>query len=118
MNTPDTRWTYFQAPFVVEDALGFKFPVPSEYDYSMLDNIIRHRFQEGAGSTEVVLGNYEFCKTNLRSAAITATSRLVPGTAITMSIIIPTFQFIDKACPMPKCPSFQATNYSGGGYVW
>jgi hypothetical protein len=57
----------------VEDARGFKFPVPSEFDYDMLDNIIRHRFKEGAGSRDVVLGNYEFCKTNMRSATITGT---------------------------------------------
>jgi hypothetical protein len=102
----------------VEDALGFKFPVPSEYDYDMLDNIIRHRFKEGAGSTEVVLGNYEFCKTNLRSATITPTSRLVPGTAITMAVIIRTVKTSDEACPMPKCPGLQATDCPGGGYVW
>jgi hypothetical protein len=53
------RWTYFQVPLIVEDALGFKFPVPSEYDHDLLNTIIKHRFLEGPGSLDVNLGNYE-----------------------------------------------------------
>jgi len=51
--TPNAKWTFFQAPFIVEDALGFKFPVPSEYDFELLNAIIKHRFLEGSGSSEV-----------------------------------------------------------------
>jgi hypothetical protein len=118
MTSVDTRWAYFQAPYVVEDARGFKFPVPSEYDYEMLDNIIRHRFKEGAGSQDVVLGNYEFCKTNMRSATITATSRLAPGTAITMAVIINSTRVSATSCPMPNCKSHQAEHCPGGGLIW
>ncbi len=42
----DGRWTFFQAALMIEDALGRKFPVPSEYDYGLLDNIIKYRFFE------------------------------------------------------------------------
>lgn len=59
----NTSWTYFQAPLIVEDALGFKFPVPSEYDFELLDTIIKHRFLEGPGSSEVEAGNYELFNT-------------------------------------------------------
>jgi hypothetical protein len=100
------------------NARGFKFPVPSEFDYDMLDNIIRHRFKEGAGSRDVVLGNYEFCKTNMRSATITATSRLAPGTAITMAVIISSDKVSATSCPMPKCNSLQAEYCPGGGFIW
>ncbi|KAH6860841.1 hypothetical protein BKA58DRAFT_448594 [Alternaria rosae] len=48
----DTGWTYFQDPFVVEDAFGRKFPVPSEFDYDMLDTIDRRKFQTGVGSQD------------------------------------------------------------------
>jgi hypothetical protein len=54
----DTRWTYFQVSLLVEDALGFKFPVPSEYDYELLDTIIKHRFLKVPGSSDVQVGNY------------------------------------------------------------
>jgi hypothetical protein len=118
MITADTRWSFFQAPYVVEDARGFKFPVPSEFDYDMLDSIVRHCFKEGAGSRDVVLGNYEFCKTNMRSATITATSRLAPGTAITMAVIIGSDKVSDTACPMPQCNSVRATQCPGGGFTW
>jgi hypothetical protein len=37
----DVRWMYFQAPLQIEDALGVKFPVPSEYDFRMLQIIIK-----------------------------------------------------------------------------
>jgi hypothetical protein len=46
-STLDVRWTYFQAPLQIEDALGVKFPVPSEYDFRMLQIIIKGRYLEG-----------------------------------------------------------------------
>jgi hypothetical protein len=86
--TVDTRWTFFQAPLEVEDALGFKFPIPTEYDYDLIETIIRHRFKSGARSMEVKVGNYELCNTRKRSDIITKTSRLLPGTALTMIIVV------------------------------
>ncbi|KAF2631904.1 hypothetical protein BU25DRAFT_474950 [Macroventuria anomochaeta] len=52
----DTRWTHFQAPLVVEDVLGYKFPVPSEYDFDLLDTIIRQRFRSGIASKDIIAG--------------------------------------------------------------
>jgi hypothetical protein len=120
--TADTRWSFFQAPFVVEDARGFKFPVPSEFDYDMLDNIVRHRFKEGAGSRDVVLGNYEFCKANMRSATIAAISRLAPGTAITMAVILspatPAIRLV--SCPNAHLSRLRAALREAlyGRYIW
>jgi hypothetical protein len=114
----DTRWTHFQAPFIVEDALGFKFPIPSEYDYDMIDTIVRRRFKEGIGSQEVLAGNYELCTTKNISETITAKSRLLPGTAITMAVIVSTLDYSDGTCPMPKCGSRMTTCCPGGGYIW
>jgi hypothetical protein len=113
----DARWTYFQDPFIVEDALGRKFPVASEFDYDMLDTIVRRRFKEGAGSRDVALGNYELCKSKLRSATITATSRLVPGTAIIMVVIVQA-RPSNTSCPMPRCSSVQADPCPRGGFTW
>ena len=115
---PDTRWTYLQAPFRVEDALGFQFPVPSEYDYDMLITIIQRRFQKGAGSLDVRAGNYELCKTKKSSELVTAGTRLTPGTAITMAIIIFTPRASNASCPMPGCGSSKATPCPGGAFIW
>jgi hypothetical protein len=73
--TADTRWTFFQAPLLVEDALGFKFPVPSEYDYELLNAIIKHRFLEGPGSLEIKAGNYELFNTKNSKQVTSAAAR-------------------------------------------
>lgn len=114
----DTRWTYFQAPLTVEDALGFKFPVPSEYDYNLLDAIIKHRFLEGPGSEEVTLGNYEMFLARDSSQVISQKARLLPGTRITMAILVSRKKLSDQECPMPLCKSVRTTVARGGGRIW
>ena len=111
-----TGWTYFQDPFVVEDAFGHKFPVPSEFDYGMLDTIVQRRFQTGFGAEDVTQGNYEYCKANMRSAAIRSTSRLAPGIAIVMVMLVNARS--DRPCPMPLCDSERANPHPSGGLVW
>jgi hypothetical protein len=114
----DTRWTYFQAPLIVEDALGFKFPVPSEYDFELLDTIVKHRFLEGPGSLEVEAGNYELFNTKNAKQIISADVRLFPGTSITMAILVSTPELLDEECPMPRCKSMRTTVAPGGGRLW
>ncbi|KAE8446484.1 hypothetical protein EG329_011947 [Mollisiaceae sp. DMI_Dod_QoI] len=111
----DTRWTFFQAPLLVEDALGFRFPVPSEYDYALLDTIIRHRFLDGPGSFDVELGNYELFKTNDSKKVLSSKERLLPGTSITMAILVSKPELTDDICPMPLCRSNRSTAVLGGG---
>ena len=116
MPVADTRWTYFQAPLVVEDVLGFKFPVPSEFDYSMLNTIIKHKFRTGPGSAQVKTGRY-WLEQNMVRGPVTAATRLLPGAKFTMYVALietPT----EKACPMPRCGSTKASYYPGGGFVW
>lgn len=112
------RWTYFQAPLIVEDALGFKFPVPSEYDHDLLDTIIKHRFLEGPGSLDVNLGNYELFHARDSSQVISPQVRLLPGTSITMAILVERTELSDKECPMPQCKSTRTTVAPRGGQIW
>jgi hypothetical protein len=63
LRAPDTRWSFFQAPLAVEYALGFRFPVPSEYDFGLPEAVIKQRFKDGPGSWEVRAGNYEYFQT-------------------------------------------------------
>lgn len=119
-HVPDTRWTWFQEPFKVEDALGVKFPIPAEYNLDLIDVIIKTRFKNGPGSQDVQLGNYELVQARNSSQAICAKTFLHPGTQIIMAIII--HQHDDGvgriACPMRHCGSTQTTPVSGGGRVW
>lgn len=118
MSTVDTHWTFFQAPLIIEDALGLKFSVPSEYDYSTLDVLIRHRFRDGTGSREVSVGNYELFRTKRRGEIIEPNARLLPGTEITMAVILGTSTPIEETCPMPRCNSANISAYPGGGLIW
>ncbi|OAK98669.1 hypothetical protein IQ06DRAFT_22129 [Phaeosphaeriaceae sp. SRC1lsM3a] len=116
----DTRFTYFQAPYQVEDARGFVFPVPSEYSLDELENIIIYKFRMGAGALDVQQGNYELCNTKRRSKRVMSTDDLRPGMAITMAIII-TKSITgghDSICPMPRCESSDIAANPGGGFRW
>ncbi|KAI4687639.1 uncharacterized protein J4E88_003230 [Alternaria novae-zelandiae] len=117
MISVDTRWTFFQAPLEVEDAFGVRFPIPTEYDYGLIDTVIRYRFKIGGGAMEVSAGNYELCRKQNRFDIINESSRLQPGTAITMFIIIS--MRIDKEAvwPMPRCESAEVIPSPGGGSV-
>ena len=117
---PDTRWTHFQTPVKVEDALGRIFPVPSEYCLEELKMIIQHRFKEGPGHLQVAAGDYELFNTNNSKQIIDSTSRLalLPGQEITMAILIDQVIFNDHICPMPKWPSVKTRVVAGGGRCW
>ena len=112
----DTRWTFFQAPFVVEDALGFKYPVPSEYNFEMLQNTIEFRFRKGLGSLEVQAGNYELFQTYYIRHVISSTSALVPGTRITMAVLICEGVTGEGKCP--QCWSAQIVPLKCGRQAW
>jgi hypothetical protein len=118
MGTVDTRWTFFQVPLTVEDALGLKFPVPSEYNYALLDTIIKHRFQEGPGSLDVRVGNYEVFSSKNSGRIISAGDRLLPGMNLTMAILINKPVLEDQNCPMRRCGSNRTTAVAGGGRTW
>jgi hypothetical protein len=118
---PNAKWTFFQAPLIVEDALGFKFPVPSEYDFELLNVLIKHRFLEGPGLLEVRADNYEIFSAKNSQDIISENVRLLPGTSIIMAILLdkPASQiYIDKTCPMPRCGSTLTKAAPGGGRIW
>ncbi|SPN99173.1 uncharacterized protein DNG_02208 [Cephalotrichum gorgonifer] len=120
MTRPDCRWTFFQDPVMVEDALGLKFPVPSEYDFELLDQIIRYRFRTGPGSTEVGLGDYQVMESRRSSTILSAESRIRPGSSLIMAILIgkpPSDVSTDRSCPMPRCTSTETNSVEGGGRV-
>jgi hypothetical protein len=121
LSRPDIRWTFFQDPVLVEDALGRKYPVPSEYDFGLLDLIIRHKFDIGPGSTEVQHGDYQILDAKARDLALSTQSRLRPGSLLIMAILVgkpPPGVLADRACPMRRCTSVKTTQVEGGGRVW
>lgn len=116
----DARWIWFQEPFKVEDALGIKFPIPAEYNFDLIDAIIKTRFKSGPGSRDVRLGNYELVQARNSSQAISEMTLLRPGAQIIMAIIINKHDDgVGKiACPMRHCGSIQTAPVSGGGRFW
>ena len=120
-NKPDCRWTSFQDPVILEDAIGRKFPVPSEYDFKMLDAIIRLKFDTGPGSVEVRLGNYQVSDARHRDSTLSSGSRLRPGSSLIMAIIIskpPSGTMTHQSCPMPRCGSAYTEALQWGGRIW
>ena len=119
--TPDVRWTHYQDPITVEDALGRKFPFPSELDYSALDAIIKQKFQDGPGAVQVAAGDYEIMDARNRVYALSANSHLRPGGSITMAILVGRRRSIvldNECCPMPRCRSTNTTAVASGGRQW
>lgn len=114
----DAQWTFFQAPLLIEDALGRKFPVPSEYDYGLLESVIKYKFSDGPGSMDVKVGNYELFKTNDNKQVLSSSTSLLPGTKITMAILISKLELSDSICPMPLCRSGRSIAVPGGGRQW
>ncbi len=102
---------------MVEDALGRKFPVPSEYDFALLDNIVKYKFLTGPGSAEVRRGDYQILNAKNRDLALSPKSRLRPGSSLIMAVLIGK-PSNDQACPMPRCGSIQTEPAVGGGRKW
>lgn len=105
----------------MEDALGFKFPVPSEYDYELLNAIIKHRFLEGPGSSEVQTDNYELFNAKSSQVIISENVRLLPGSSIIMAVLLnkPARNiYADETCPIPSCGSTLTTAAPRGGRNW
>ena len=119
----DTRFTYFQAPVKVEDALGRVFPFSSECSIEALDAEIRSRFQKGPGKIEVMAGDFELFNAKNADQVLTLSdgNRLLPGMSINMAIVLEKdekeFAEGDK-CPMPRCNSRAFVEAIGGGRTW
>jgi hypothetical protein len=87
---------------VVEDALGLKFPVPSEYDCELLNVLIKHRFQEGPGSDKISADDYELSKTIKNTkTVISSAERLLSGIYITVAIVVKRSNTIGEDYPIP-----------------
>lgn len=116
----DTRFTYFQAPVRVEDALGRVFPFSSECSIEALDAEIRARFKEGPGKTKVLAGDFEIFNAKSTDQAITISGHniLVPGMSINMAIVLKTEFAEGDKCPMPHCVSTTFIEAVGGGRTW
>ncbi|CAH0022954.1 unnamed protein product [Clonostachys rhizophaga] len=116
----DVRWSFFQDPLICEDALGRKFPVPSEYDFTMLNVIIRQRFQTGPGSAEVALGDFEITEATDRSSILSESSFLRPGSSLLMAILIEKQPIImpEETCRICYSSVSVTRKVDGGGRIW
>jgi hypothetical protein len=83
----------------------------------MAENIIRFRFRTGHGSLDVRVGNYELFKTKNSEQTITPHIRLLPGTEITMAIIVNRQATSSNRCPMPRCQSSRIKALPSGGFL-
>lgn len=116
----DTRFTYFQDPVRVEDALGRVFRFPSEFSIEALNAQIKAWFKEGPGKREVMAGNFQIFNAKNASHILTAFGGdvLLPGMSINMAIILRNAFPEDEKCPMPHCTSKRFVEAVGRGKTW
>ncbi|TEY81030.1 hypothetical protein BOTCAL_0035g00230 [Botryotinia calthae] len=119
LSSIDTRFTYFQAPVKVEDALGRGFPIPSEYSFDDLRATIHSRFKEGPGHYQVSSVHYDILNGKNRKQVISAGScerrEFLPGSTLTMAIILDdVLTHGEGLCPMPRCGSRTSSPVIGG----
>ena len=116
----DTRFTFFQAPVRVEDALGRVFPFSSECSIEALNAEIKSRFRKGPGKIEVMAGGFEIFNAKNTDQVLTISGHnvLLPGMSINMAIVVEK-EFVEgDQCPMPHCPSETFVKAIGGGRTW
>lgn len=115
---PDTRHTWFQEPVKLEDAYGRIWPIPVEYDYSMMEGALRGKFQNGRGKSLVERNRWQlFDSTNTQHIISPVNWEPIPGMKITMAMIIPQNDNI-VVCPRLNCISTSFHMAMGGGQVW
>lgn len=116
----DTRFTYFQAPVRVEDALGRVFPFASECSIEALNTEIKARFKTGPGKTEVMAGDFEIFDAKNTDQLLTLSGHnvLLPGMSINMAIVLEKEFAEGDKCPMPHCASKTFVEAVGGGRTW
>ena len=116
----DTRFTYFQAPVTVEDALGRVFRFSSECGIEALDAEIRSRFKKGPGKIEVIAGDFELFNAKNAKQVLTVSdgNGLLPGMSIYMAIVLEKEFAEGDKCPMPRCTSKTFVKAVGGGRTW
>lgn len=117
----DTRFTYFQAPIRVEDALGRVFPFPSECSFEALTAEIKARFRGGPGEEEVMEGDFEIfinARNNTQLLIDPGPNALLPGMSVNMAIVFIDFVAGSDECPSPHCASKTFAEVIGGGKTW
>ena len=120
MPYPDLRHTWFQDPVKLEDALGRILPIPSEYNYSKVEAIVKDQFKAGPGRQRVLQGDYELfdAKNSNHMISNSEWTGLLPGMNIKMAIIVEQPFSEVECCPMPRCISRNFRAMQGGGNVW
>lgn len=84
----------------------------------MLQAVIVARFKTLPGSRDVALGNYELFKTEDSSQVITSGTSLLPGTRVTMAVLVLKPKDRRDVCPRPQCGSDRLSRVRGGGKRW
>lgn len=116
----DTRFTYFQTPCRVKDALSRVFPFPAECSVEALSCELKVRFSEGACMEEVMAGSFKVVNSEYPDQTLTISNRngLVSGMSITMMVILEIEVPEREECPVPQCASEEFPEMVGGGRSW
>ena len=114
----DTRFTFFQDPVRVEDALGRVFAFPSELSIEALNAEIKARFKEGPCGEAVTAGDFEIFNAKNANEVLSISGRrtLLPGMSINMAIVEQDCIHTNRI-PTPRYSSTFLVEAIGGGKV-
>lgn len=108
----------FQAPIILNDAMGRRIPIPSEYNIGLVQVVLCFYFQTGPGR-DCVEGRYYdlfYSHDKNRKLSVDGNAPLIPGSSITMAIWVS--QRMSSCCPKKSCPGGQIAKTADGGCTW
>jgi hypothetical protein len=84
---PNISHTWFQEPMRFEDPYGRIWPIPVEYNYMMVEGLVRGKFKSGRGKSLVERDQWQlFESTNTKHIFSPENWEPIPGMKITMVI--------------------------------
>jgi len=102
----------------LEDAYGRIWPVPAEYDYSMVEGLLRGKFLHGRGRQFVEENQWQlFDPSDSQKVFSRESWEPIPGMKITMALILQS-TYYRMCCPRLDCHSEMYMNATGGGKHW
>ncbi|KAL9620375.1 MAG: hypothetical protein Q9160_005075 [Pyrenula sp. 1 TL-2023] len=87
LTTPQTKMSWFQEPFCVEDGYGVKLPVPAEYDFTMLEGVIQLHLNRTEPVEAKSYRGFTMANPNGVEQLVKRETHLAPGTVMVVKCL-------------------------------
>lgn len=119
VTTPQTKMSWFQEPFCIEDGHGVKLPVPAEYDLTMIEGVIQLQLNRTDFVEAKIYRNFTITSSNdLEDFIYKRETPPAPGTSMVVRCLEVLWGLEIGPCPIRACTSQKSRPYSENGRVW